>query len=126
MRILELLGGLYAELKRLNDNLEKFPMITDYSLNEKQKKARENPLKEMTVPEILRLKHWIKSSLNEKGIEMTVFDSNRFTQKAVEGFLEYAGKSSTVIGRAAIAAALGYNNFFDLVEDWRKREGVPA
>jgi hypothetical protein len=27
MKILELLGGLYAELKRLNDNLEQFPMI---------------------------------------------------------------------------------------------------
>jgi hypothetical protein len=125
MRILELLGGLYAELKRLNDNLEKFPMITDYNLNEKQKKARENPLKEMTVPEILRLKHWVKSSLNEKGIEMTVF-GGRFTRKAVEGFLEYDGRSSTVIGRDALAAMLGYNNFFDLVEDWRKREGVPA
>jgi hypothetical protein len=122
MKILELLGGLYTELKRLNDNLEQFPMITDYNLNEKRKKARENPLKEMAGPEIFRLKHWIKSLLNEKGIETTAFGDG-YTQRAVEHFLEYSGKSSTAEARNAIAAELGYNNFFDLVEDWRKREG---
>jgi hypothetical protein len=125
MKILELLGGLYAELKRLNDNLEQFPMITDYNLNEKRKKARENPLKEMTDPEILRLKHWVKSALNEKGIETPIFGDG-YRQRAVEEFLEYDGRSSTVLVRNALAAELGYNNFFDLVEDWRKREGVPA
>jgi hypothetical protein len=125
MKIFELLGGLYTELKRLNGNLERLPMITDYDLNEKQKKARENPLKEMTDPEILRLKHWVKSILNEKGVKTTVFGDG-YTRRAIEEFLEYNGRSSVQRARDSIAAVLGYNNFSELVEDWRKREGTTA
>jgi ribosomal protein L17 len=125
MKILGLLGGLYTELKRLNDNLEQFSMITDYNLNEKQKKARENPLKEMTDPEILRLKHWVKSFLNEKGIETTAFGEGH-ARRAVEHFLEYSGKISNAKARNALAAVLDYKNFSELFEDWRKWEGGAA
>jgi ribosomal protein L17 len=95
-------------------------MIADYNLNEKQRKARENPLKEMTDPEILQLKRWVNSLFREKGIKTTEFGDS-YVRRAVEEFLEYDGRQSVKRARDSVASALGYDTFSDLVEDWRKQ-----
>jgi hypothetical protein len=43
MKIIDLLTGIYGELKRLNDNIE---YLTAF--NEKQAREKENPLAKMT------------------------------------------------------------------------------
>ncbi|MDR3302077.1 MAG: hypothetical protein LBT01_06065 [Spirochaetaceae bacterium] len=114
MKILGLLGGLYTELKRLNDNLERLT-----ASNEKKQRDQENPLSEMTGTEIFELKQWINSRFSAKGISL---EAAALGDDYIKGRIEYffTSKKSTKTARDAIAAALGYANFSDLAEAWRK------
>ena len=117
MKTLELLRGLYAELKRFNDNAER---LTQY--NAKKDAEKLNPLTGMTNTELLGLKYWIKARLTAKGIEVETYDwGHPYYSKQVERFLEPKSKMLCHIAvKEALCAALGYDNFSSLVADWRR------
>jgi hypothetical protein len=137
MKIFELFWGLYTELKRLNENLESLSVFNeDTSVirflkqiaaaadaygDEKLRKARLNPLTDMTPAEVIRLKAWIESQLGKKGIQIGMSGSHYKDRDIgdIEYFFSY-NKSGTEFVRNTISAALGYDTFYDLVEDWRK------
>ena len=123
MKTLELLRGLYAELKRFNDNVER---LTQY--NAKKEAEKLNPLIGMTGTELLGLKYWIKDRLHARGIKVETYDWGHFYHaKEVEKFLNARSKIFCNIAvKEALSAALWYDNFSSLVADWRRGAKVGA
>jgi hypothetical protein len=137
MKILELLGGIYAELKTLNKNLEDLSVFNastatarllkelaaaaDHHLEEKKQRERENPLRAMTEVEIFQFKQWINARIKARGISIDdICLKDGYTRKTVVEFLTSENaRSSTSRARNTLSAALGYATFYDLVEDWR-------
>ena len=116
MKILGLLGGLYTELKRLNDALEHLT-----AFNKKKQREKENPLSEMTEAEILKIKFWIRAQLKKKNISIeSLVVENPYALRSVTRFLNSDTQFNTATARNFIAAALGYASFSDLVEAWRE------
>jgi len=72
MKTLELLRGLYTELKRFNDNAERQMQIT-----EKKEVEERHPSLWMTLSELRGIKHWIKTKLQEQGIDIKTYDKSR-------------------------------------------------
>jgi hypothetical protein len=121
MKIFETLCGLYTELKRLNDNLE---YLTAF--NEKKNRESENPLTKMTDTEILGLKIWITTQIETRNIDLDILDNfGGYRRRDVEKFLtsKHSKTIRTAEVRRNLAAVLGYKDFPDLVEDWRKAGG---
>jgi hypothetical protein len=73
MRIINLLNGILAELKRLNENLEHYPSLGENAaivaeFNTKAARLRNNPLLGMTDLERLRFKEWIAVRLEARSL----------------------------------------------------------
>jgi lambda repressor-like predicted transcriptional regulator len=144
VKIIALLTGIHAELRKLNENLESLAVFNESPLaiskgislfkqiaeageayeNEKLRLARLNPLKEMTVAEVLKLKSWIRSQLEKKNVSIRSVAGESYSSHAVTRFLDSDTKHSTAIARDMVAAALGYDTFCDLVEAYRQEGGV--
>ena len=117
MKTLELLRGLYTELKRFNDNAER-----QMQINEKKGVEARQPNVWMTLSELQGFKHWIKTRLQAQGIDIKTYDWGRFCcSNEVEKFLcVNSARVHKPEVTKALCAALGYDNILSLVADWRR------
>jgi hypothetical protein len=84
----------------------------------------------MTDTEIRGLKIWIIAQIDAKNISLDILDTigGCYDSKRVEKFLTHRHSKTlhTAEVRKNLAAVIGYKDFNDLVEDWRKTEGGAA
>jgi len=126
MKLLELLEGLYKELRTFNENAEYFSLLE----NDKGRR-REYPLKYLTDVEKINLKLWIKKLIQTKNI---TFVEDSYVWRYTKSFLcEDAGFATKTV-RDYLCAALGFGSFEELLTAWRRdaqaegrgERGMPA
>jgi hypothetical protein len=131
MKILKLLEGILAELKRLNENLEHSPSLGENAVivaefTAKAARLRNNPLLGMTDIEKRRLKTWIEIRLEGRRLTPKNLASNDARRKRIENFLHSDSPCASTEIRDALAKGLGYQDFVSLYEDYKAQEGGAA
>jgi hypothetical protein len=132
MKILNLLSGIYGELRRLNENLERYPSLGENAavvaeFNAKAARLRNNPLIGMTNMERERFKGWIAGQSKTWGLTPEDLTSNRLRREGIKAFLQdYTRCASIVEVRDALANILGYQDFISLYEDYKTQAGGAA
>jgi hypothetical protein len=131
MRIINLLSGIHIELKRLNENLERYPSLNENAtivaeINAKAARLRNNPLIGMTPAEVERFKGWISGRLEARNLTPENLTYSNYNRKIIEKFLQERTQSVNQTVRDIIAKGLGYQDFAGLYEHYKKREGGVA
>jgi hypothetical protein len=131
MRIINLLNGILAELKRLNENLERYPSLSENTaivteFNVKAARLRNNPLLGMTKTERERLKNWIASQFEARNLIPEYLEDEGYHRESIKKFFQDYRKSAGIEVRDIIAKGLGYQDFIGLYEDYKTQEGGAA
>jgi hypothetical protein len=131
MKILSLLSGIYGELRRLNENLERYPSLGENAaiveeFNAKAARLRNNPLVGMTNTERIRFKDWITDQLKARNLTPEKLVTEGYHYGDIKRFIQDYRKSAGIQARDTIAKGLGYQDFISLYEDYKKQEGGAA
>lgn len=126
MKILEKINGFYTEFKRLGDNMERIALVLETVHAEEIRRIKEyaeweaarSVLAKMQIPDLVRFKSWIKAGLERNGFVAR----NGLSQVFLNRFLDGYSTDFPVNEQNTIITTLGYKDFTDLVDDWRKRE----
>jgi hypothetical protein len=132
MKIISLLSGIHTELKRLNENLERYPSLGENAaivaeINAKAARLRNNPLLGMSPAEMEHFKDWIADRLKTRNLTPMNLAPDGYRREDIESFIEKSDtRRSTSHVRDIIAKGLGYQDFLGLYEDYKRREGGAA
>jgi hypothetical protein len=125
MKIIDLLIGIHAELKRLNENLEHYPSLNENAaivadFNAKATRLRNNPLIGMTNTERELFKAWITSRLEARNLTPEKLAPDTYRRESIKNFIKDRSRCAGIEVRDTIAKGLGYQDFVSLYEDYKK------
>jgi hypothetical protein len=131
VRIINLLNGILSELKRLNENLERYPSLGENAaivaeFNAKAARLRNNPLIGMTQVEIEHFKGWIAGQLEARNLTPEHLAANGYRRDGIKKFVQDDTRSASIEVRDTLAKGLGYQDFISLYEDYKAQGGGAA